>query len=579
MTVPASEEAKIAIVKSFSNFTDVDNSGTDNAGDIANYTLTVTNTGKVTLTDISVTDILPQAVVSGSLAILAPGASNSTSFTATYLLTQADIDAGKIDNSAIAKGWPPNNRPEISSAPSAHSEPITPVIGLSITKAGRYEDTVADNYASAGDTLTYTFTVTNTGTTTLTNVSPVDDGPMFDGVNGTGSLSAFSPAQATLTPGASQVFTASYVLTEADAERSAGKTDNVTNTAAAKGVTLSGTPYVTTDVPAVLTLPSLKPGAMSLTKSALTRQVRRGEQAAFRIELTNNSAGNVSDISIIDGVPSGFRYVDGSATVDGVPTNPSTVGRELTFPGVSLSVGQKIIIELRLVALATATPGIHTNVADAYSKTGEPIAPRATAGFELIAEAVFDCTDIIGKVFNDRNQNGYQDDGEPGLPASRLVTARGLVITTDNFGRYSIPCAAIPDASIGSNFVLKLDDRSLPTGFSLTTENPEVARLTAGKMAEINFGASLGREIRLDLDNDAFVGTTDEPIAPLLDYLPELVTLLAQERSYLRLGYLARGSDSMAEPRLRAIEQLVHTLWNERSRSHPLVIELAWEQR
>ena len=81
---------------------------------------------------------------------------------------------------------------------------------------------------------------------------------------------------------------------------------------------------------------------------------------------------------------------------------------------------------------------------------------------------------MIGKVFDDRNLNGRQDTGEKGLAGVRVVTVRGLIATTDEHGRFHITCAAVPDEDRGSNVILKLDERSLPTGYRLTTENPRV---------------------------------------------------------------------------------------------------------
>src|SRR5476649_2384032 len=56
----------------------------------------------------------------------------------------------------------------------------------------------------------------------------------------------------------------------------------------------------------------------------------------------------------------------------------------------------------------------------------------------------------------------------------------------------------------GSNFVMKLDERTLPTGYVVTTENPRSVRLTDGKMAELNFGATMRKIVRLELTADAF---------------------------------------------------------------------------
>jgi hypothetical protein len=103
---------------------------------------------------------------------------------------------------------------------------------------------------------------------------------------------------------------------------------------------------------------------------------------------------------------------------------------------------------------------------------------------------VFDCSELLGKVFEDTNRNGYQDEGEPGVPAVRLATVNGQLVTTDGFGRYHIACAAVPDARIGSNFVLKLDTRTLPLGWDVTSDNPRSIRLTRGKFGELNFGVA-----------------------------------------------------------------------------------------
>ena len=64
-------------------------------GDTIGYTFLVRNTGNVTLTNVNVSD--PQVgSVSCPATTLAPGAQMTC--TATYTLTQADIDAGTVDN-------------------------------------------------------------------------------------------------------------------------------------------------------------------------------------------------------------------------------------------------------------------------------------------------------------------------------------------------------------------------------------------------------------------------------------------------------------------------------------------------
>ena len=98
---------KVSLIKTVTGVTDTNADGVTDAGDTVTYTFTVTNTGNVTLTNVVVTD--PLVTVTGSpIPSLAPGVSDAVSFTAAYLLTQADVDAGFIENTAIVTGDDPS---------------------------------------------------------------------------------------------------------------------------------------------------------------------------------------------------------------------------------------------------------------------------------------------------------------------------------------------------------------------------------------------------------------------------------------------------------------------------------------
>ena len=142
--------------------------------------------------------------------------------------------------------------------------------------------------------------------------------------------------------------------------------------------------------------------------------------------------------------------------------------------------------------------------------TGGVMSEEAAATVRLVPDPTFDCTDVTGKVFDDANLNGYQDQGEIGLPGVRLVTARGLAAKTDSYGRYHITCAITPNEARGSNFVLKLDDRTLPSGFRVSTRPVQVQRATRGKALKINFGASIHRVVGLDIADAVFEPGTAE---------------------------------------------------------------------
>jgi len=85
-------------------------------GQAITYSFVVTNTGNLTLTDIVVnetgftgTGTLSAVVCPAGAASLAPGA--QVTCTATYTVTQADLNAGSIRNMATAGGNTPGGDP------------------------------------------------------------------------------------------------------------------------------------------------------------------------------------------------------------------------------------------------------------------------------------------------------------------------------------------------------------------------------------------------------------------------------------------------------------------------------------
>uniref|UniRef100_UPI0004932145 DUF7507 domain-containing protein n=1 Tax=Pedobacter sp. R20-19 TaxID=1270196 RepID=UPI0004932145 len=87
------------------SFADANNNGKAEVGETINYTFKVENTGNVTVSDLNITDT--KVTVTGGPITLAPGATDNATFTAAYTITQADVDAGRVDNLATATGKDP----------------------------------------------------------------------------------------------------------------------------------------------------------------------------------------------------------------------------------------------------------------------------------------------------------------------------------------------------------------------------------------------------------------------------------------------------------------------------------------
>nr|WP_313372702.1 choice-of-anchor D domain-containing protein [Brucella intermedia] len=573
VVVPPDETASMTIDKQ-AELDDRNGNGLIDPGESIAYTFVVKNTGAVTLSNVSVDDPLLAnagvAIEPASVASLAPGA--EATFRATYQPTQADIEAGAVTNTATGIGTPPTGVP-IVSPPDKVVVPPVELSRLEIEKTGKFNDNDNNGYASLGDTITYSFKITNTGGQVIQNVSPVDEGPTFNGKTASGKLSAYMPENATLQPHGVQVFTATYALTQEDIDNAAGVTDGMVNSATVEGTVEGGGSVPSTTSTSNITIPPAKPADITIIKQAGLRQIKRGEKAPFTIRVTNHSTGNAGFVSVTDVMPSGFRYVDGSATVDGVAATPVINGQRVRFDNVALGPNAEVVIRLQMLALSSAGPGKHTNKATVTGPDGNRLAPEARADIEIAIEPVFDCGDIVGKVFDDLNRNGYQDEGEPGLPGVRIATVRGSLVTTDKHGRFHVACADLPDNRIGSNFIMKLDTRTLPAGYRLTTENPRVIRLTAGKMSKLNFGASIGRVVRLDLTDAAFELGTATLKPKWQKGIDRLIEALESEPSTLRIGYGAASDAKLARERIEAIEKDIAERWKSVRGRYELTIE------
>ena len=303
--------------------------------------------------------------------------------------------------------------------------------------------------------------------------------------------------------------------------------------------------------------------SISLTKTTPVLYVSRGQLVPYIITVTNGIGVNLSDVTVIDRFPAGFRYVEGSARLDGVPREPTMAGRELSWSGLTVTPDGRHELKLLLAVGSGVGEGEFVNRAQAMSGlTGGTASTEATATVRIVPDPALDCTDVIGKVFDDGNRNGLQDDGERGIPGVRLATARGLLATTDQHGRFHITCAVTPHEGRGTNFVLKLDDRTLPSGFRGSTQSIQVQRATRGKMLEFSFGASIHRVIGLDLADPVFEPGQIE-IRDL--WLPRLELLLNELRvapAVLRLSYLADLEDpQLVDARLKALRLRIEAAW------------------
>jgi len=316
-------------------------------------------------------------------------------------------------------------------------------------------------------------------------------------------------------------------------------------------------------------------GAISVSKTTPMLNVSRGQLVPYVITVSNSFGADLTGVTVIDRFPAGFRYIKDSARFDDVANEPTVVGRELQWSDLTLNVDGRHTIKLLLAVGAGVTEGEFVNRALAVnSVTGSAMSAEAEAMVRLVPDPTFDCTDVTGKVFDDTNRNGYQDGDETGLAGVRLVTPSGLAATTDPNGRYHITCAITPNESRGSNFVLKLDDRTLPSGFRMSTRPVQVQRATRGKALRINFGASIHRVVGLDVADAVFEPGTVEIRQQWLPRFNMLLEELQKGPAVLRLSYVADVEEaSLVEQRLDSVQKRIEGEWEALDCCYKLTIE------
>lgn len=233
-------------------------------GDTINYTYTITNSGNVTVTNVSVIDqhdfaastsalpgVLEPASVTdnqpggpsagqtgdSSDGILADGTWDNLGpgdvvvFTGSYVVTQADLNAngggvtsdGDIDNTATVSGDYDDGTTTVSvSDSSSDSVPLYLNPLLTVTKVADDDTDVV-----AGQVITYTYTVTNSGNVDMTAITLSDTHkgvvgaltPTFDSFSpgGLGSTNTGNTINI-LRPGDSAIFEATYTVTQDDVD-------------------------------------------------------------------------------------------------------------------------------------------------------------------------------------------------------------------------------------------------------------------------------------------------------------------------------------------------------------------------
>jgi uncharacterized repeat protein (TIGR01451 family) len=241
------------------------------------YTITITNTSNVTISNIILEDSMFD-VSNLDIPTSLPAGENTT-VTATYTVAEEDLEQDSIVNTANVTGTDPNDNPFTASATATVELTSSPPI-IEVTK------TADKTSASPDETITYTYTIVNNGNVTVANITLEDD-----------KLGPIEPLDKTsLAPGDNVTVTATYTVAEEDLPGS------LVNTATVTGTDPDGNP-VTASATATVELtssPPIEEPSIEVTKSADKTSATLGDNITYTYTITNTGNVTLFNVTLVD---------------------------------------------------------------------------------------------------------------------------------------------------------------------------------------------------------------------------------------------------------------------------------------
>jgi gliding motility-associated-like protein len=363
-------------------YADTNADGKVNVGDRINYTFTLANTGNVTLTNVTVTD--PNAVIVGvPIVSFAVGAVNNSTFTGYHVLTQADIDNAGVFNLATATAKSPRNtnvtitstdptplvatsplypiNAPVPACPTCTVTPVAQTVSLNLLKDGVYNDFNADGKVNVGDRIVYSFTVINSGNTTLTNVNVTDPNAIMSG----SALATFAPGVSNST-----TFTGYHTITQAEIDNrgvfnlaTATAKDTKNNTISI--VSNDPTPLLSTSPQYPLVAPV--PSCSTCTVTPITQSA-----AIALVKTVTNTGTGAGGVFILGNV---IQYTfnitnTGNVTLTNLALTDAKLATGAISVGVNLAPGASTtLIRIYVITAADVAAGSVTNSATVTATT------------------------------------------------------------------------------------------------------------------------------------------------------------------------------------------------------------------
>ena len=268
---------------------------------------------------------------------------------------------------------------------------------------------------------------------------------------------------------------------------------------------------------------------IAITKTGDRASAEPGDIVLYRLAVRNLASGPIENIAIVDTLPPGFNLMNDSVMAE---ANSAEVAIEAVLGSdrvvnfitdATLEQGQT----LNLVYAAQITPDAvrgsaeNSAIVSAQRIDNNLVVKDGPAVHNLRLEPgiMRDSGTLIGRVFVDKNFDGEQQKGEPGIPNAVIYLENGNRVITDADGLFSV-ANVLPGYHTGILDLTTIPEYSLAPNlrFSENNSKSRLVNLEPGGLVRMNFGVipTAGNEAT-DATKEVDRPTTTNPTSPNYD--------------------------------------------------------------
>ncbi|MBD2436283.1 DUF11 domain-containing protein [Nostoc sp. FACHB-110] len=242
---------------------------------------------------------------------------------------------------------------------------------------------------------------------------------------------------------------------------------------------------------------------LQIIKTGDRASAEPGDTVIYRISIKNLVDVSLNNVVVTDNLPLGFHFIPKSVRgeIDGQPVTITTDhnGNTVTFRTDASIPSAKV---LNIAYAAQLTPdalrgnGRNSAIANALRIDNRFSTKDGPATHQLVIRSgiVADCGTIIGRVFEDKNFDGEQQTGEPGIPNAVIFLQDGNRITTDPNGLFSV-ANVLPGSHTGVLDLSSIPGYTLAPNQKFRERNSQSrwVRLEPGGLVRMNFAVTPSR--------------------------------------------------------------------------------------